>query len=76
MDDYHRMAEAGIFHEDDPVELIEGELIRMAAAGGDHINCVIDITDMLSAAPHGRARVSIEIPLQLSDTTSRRSATR
>ena len=31
VDEYHRMAEAGIFHEDDRIELVEGEIIRMAA---------------------------------------------
>lgn len=67
VDAYHRMAEAGILGEDDPVELIEGELIAMAAAGGDHINCVIDLTDALSALVHGRARVSVQNPLWLSE---------
>jgi Uma2 family endonuclease len=33
VDDYRRMAKAGILHEDDRVELIEGELIEMAAVG-------------------------------------------
>jgi hypothetical protein len=28
--DYHRMGEAGIFHEDDRVELLDGEIVEMA----------------------------------------------
>ena len=32
--DYHKMIDAGVFHEDDRVELIEGELIKMAPMGG------------------------------------------
>ena len=40
VDEYHRMGEAGIFHEDDHVELIEGEIVRMAAVGNRHIGVV------------------------------------
>lgn len=63
------MAEVGIFHEDDPVELIEGELIHMAAVGGDYINCVNDLNETLVIALQGRARVGVQNPLQLSDNS-------
>ena len=36
VDDYHRMADAGIFAEDERVELIDGELIEMAPLGLGH----------------------------------------
>ena len=36
VDDYHRMADAGIFEPDERVELIDGELIEMAPLGLRH----------------------------------------
>ena len=46
-DEYQRMIETGIIPEGAPVELIEGELIRMAAFGGEHIRCVALLTRLL-----------------------------
>ena len=41
VEEYHRMAEAGILHEDDRVELIAGKIIQMAAIGSRYAACVI-----------------------------------
>jgi hypothetical protein len=38
--DYHRMGEAGIFHEDSRVELIDGGIIEMPPIGGNHAGTV------------------------------------
>ena len=35
--DYHRLAEAGVLGEDDRVELLEGQLVDMAAIGPRHL---------------------------------------
>jgi Uma2 family endonuclease len=46
-DEYQRMIEAGILAEGAPVELIEGELIQMAALGGEHLRCVALLNRLL-----------------------------
>jgi Uma2 family endonuclease len=45
--DYHKMIDAGVFHEDDRVELIEGELIQMAPMGGAHMRLINLLNRML-----------------------------
>ena len=54
--DYHRMVEVGILDEDDKVELLDGEIVFMAAMGYPHKS----ITDMLTMyfAPAGGGAVS------------------
>ncbi len=33
LDEYHRLTEFGFFHENDRIELINGEIIQMVAKG-------------------------------------------
>lgn len=42
------MGEAGIFSEDDRVELIDGEVVEMAPIGDRHVECVYRLTRLLS----------------------------
>jgi Uma2 family endonuclease len=65
VDQYRRMAEVGILLEDDPVELIEGELIRMPAVDVAHIGTVMVLTRLLVAACGDRAWVSVQSPVRL-----------
>lgn len=48
VEEYRKMGEAGIFHEDDRVELIGGEVVWMAAMGGKHVESVMRLTSLLS----------------------------
>ncbi len=65
--DYYRMAEAGILSEDDRVELIEGEIVKMSAMGSRHAGCVRDLTEMLVEQLGRSVIVSAQSPVRLSD---------
>lgn len=47
VDEYELMGEAGIFGEDDRVELIDGEVVAMNAIGAPHARCVTQLTQLL-----------------------------
>jgi len=61
--EYHRLAEVGILAEDERVELIEGEIIRMAPIGPRHAGCVINATRLFITRLGDRAVISPQNPL-------------
>jgi Uma2 family endonuclease len=77
VDEYHRMAEAGIFQPDERVELIDGEIVQMAAISPRHAGCVININRLFVTRLRERAVVSPQTPedvllaVEVADTTVR-----
>lgn len=73
VDEYHRMAEAGILSEDDRVELLDGRLIAMTPVGPVHLHCVNRLVDLFAERLYAEgprpARLSIQNPIRLSDTS-------
>ncbi len=67
--DYHRMGEAGILHEDDRVELIEGEIVEMTAIGTRHFSCVNGLNRLLVMSVGEEAIVSVQNPVRLNEYT-------
>jgi Uma2 family endonuclease len=65
--EFHRMAEAGILHENDRIELVEGELIDMAPIGGNHAGIVAQLNAWLTGAAAGRYIVFPQNSLALSE---------
>lgn len=66
VDDYYRMAAAGILSPEDRVELIEGEIVDMSPIGSEHGGKVNRLNRLLAPAmADGRAIVSVQNPLRL-----------
>ena len=64
-DQFHRMGEAGVFHEGDRVELIDGQIVEMTPIGPRHAGCVKELAGLLYRATGGRVVLSVQDPLVL-----------
>jgi Uma2 family endonuclease len=69
VDDYYRMAEAGVLAPDARVELIEGEIIDMAPIGTHHAGTVLWLHRQLFKAIGDAAFVTCQSPTRLSNIT-------
>ncbi len=67
--EYYRMAAAGVFAENDRVELIEGEIIEMNPIGSRHAACVGRLTKLLERLVGDRAIVWVQNPVQVNDNS-------
>ncbi len=67
VDDYHRMGQAGIFAEDDRVELLDGEIYVMAPIGDDHSTTVRILLNQFARRLGERAIVDAQNPMRLSN---------
>src|ERR1700687_3342868 len=65
--EYYRMAEVGILTEDDRVELIEGEIVRMSPAGSRHAACVKRLNSILTGRLRHLVLVSVQDPVDLDE---------
>jgi len=64
-EEFHRMADAGIFGENDRLELIDGEIVEMTPIGPFHAECVRRLTKLLVQRVGNQAEVSVQNPIQL-----------
>lgn len=68
-DEFHRMITAGIFGEDDRIELLQGEIIKMTPIGPRHAGCVTRLTTLLGKLIGDRALLSVQNPVQFDNQT-------
>ncbi len=67
VEEFYRMADAGIFTEDDRVELIEGDIVTMMPIGARHAACVNRLNHMLARMIGDDVIVSVQNPLRLDE---------
>ena len=65
VDEYYRMAKAGILTEKDRVELIFGEIINMSPIGSKHAAIVNKISNVLKGLVGDNAIVSVQNPVRI-----------
>ena len=65
VDEYHRLGEAGIFGEDDRIELLEGELIIMSPSGLRHAALVNRLNRLLGKIGRDRWLIGAQNPVRL-----------
>ena len=63
------MGEAGILGEDDRLELIEGEIVRMSPIGSRHAACVDRLNALFTARLGKRAIVRVQNPIVINRRT-------
>lgn len=65
--EYERMGEVGIFSEDERVELVCGEIIKMSPIGERHAGCVGLLTQLITLLLQRTAIVWVQNPLRLDE---------
>lgn len=63
--EYHRMGDAGIFTDDDGIELLEGEIVTMTPIGSARGGCVNRLNRLFARVAGERAVVAVRNPLTL-----------
>lgn len=70
VEEYHRMAEAGIFEPDERVELIRGVVRQMSPMNDPHVIAMTSLHQALMRGSRGRASVYQQVPLRLASLDS------
>ena len=67
VDEYHQLVERGFLSEDSPVELIEGEVVKMSPIGSRHAGIVNRSSAYLHRVLRDIVVVSVQNPIRLND---------
>ena len=65
--EYEQIIAAGVIAEDDPVELLEGEIVEMSPIGPSHSACIDRLNQLLQRMVGDSAIVRVQSPIRLSE---------
>ncbi len=65
LEEYHQLTEIGFLKEDDHIQLINGELIEMAAKGTAHETCLRNLLRELPKVIGERATLQSQAPISI-----------
>jgi Uma2 family endonuclease len=65
--EFYKLGEVGILSEDDPVELLDGQIMIMAPIGENHRAVVDALAEILTDQRKARYRVGVQNPLRIDD---------
>ncbi|QLE58822.1 Uma2 family endonuclease [Nostoc sp. TCL26-01] len=65
LEEYRKLTDLGFFHEDDHIELINGELIQMASKGTAHATCLRKLLKELPGIIRDRATLQSQAPITI-----------
>ena len=67
VEEYHRLAEVGVLHEDDRVELLNGVIVNMMPIGPFHGGSVNRLNHMFERLSRDRWVTSVQNPVQIGE---------
>lgn len=67
IDEYHQMAELGVLKKEDRLELIEGDIVHMAAIGSVHAACVNRLNRLFNKVFPEDILIGVQNPVILDD---------
>jgi Uma2 family endonuclease len=65
--EFYKLGEVGILSEDDPVELLDGQIMIMAPIGENHRTVVDALAEIFTDQRKTRYRVGVQNPLRIDD---------
>ncbi len=69
VEEFHALDRAGVFHPEERIELLDGELLVMAPIGNRHADGTDRLDETLKAGLRQRARVRVQGPVRIDDSS-------